>query len=88
MKTLYRHRLKYRKYSQNQNIIVLTTNTRSFSYCSVGNSVQNGATISTNDSDGRKRMRIEYNVATTTHLWDKAEFFKRIHEIVLELRSI
>ncbi|CAD6271330.1 unnamed protein product [Miscanthus lutarioriparius] len=55
---------------------------------SVGNSVQNGATISTNDSDGRKRKRIEYNVATTTHLWDKAEFFRRIQEIVLELRSI
>jgi hypothetical protein len=33
-------------------------------------------------------MRIEYNVATTTHLWHKAEFFKRIQEISLELQSI
>jgi hypothetical protein len=33
-------------------------------------------------------MRMEYNVATTTHLWDKAEFFKRIQEVVLKLRSI
>ncbi|XP_066361880.1 putative disease resistance protein RGA3 [Miscanthus floridulus] len=49
---------------------------------SVGDSVQNGATISTYDSEGRKRMRIEYNVAATTH------FLKRIQEIVLELRSI
>ncbi|CAD6271329.1 unnamed protein product [Miscanthus lutarioriparius] len=49
---------------------------------SVGDSVQNGATISTYDSEGRKRMRIEYNVAATTH------FLKSIQEIVLELRRI
>ncbi|KAG0519081.1 hypothetical protein BDA96_09G233400 [Sorghum bicolor] len=55
---------------------------------SAGNSGQNGATISTNDSEGRKRMRIEYSVATTTHLWGKAEFLIRIQEIALELRSI
>jgi hypothetical protein len=33
-------------------------------------------------------MGIEYNVTATTHFWDKAEIFKRIQEIVLELRSI
>ncbi|CAD6271327.1 unnamed protein product [Miscanthus lutarioriparius] len=49
---------------------------------SVGDSVQNGATISTYDSEGRKKKRIEYNVAATTH------FLKSIQEIVLELRSI
>ncbi|XP_066364113.1 putative disease resistance protein RGA3 [Miscanthus floridulus] len=47
---------------------------------SVGDSVQNSATISTYDSEGRKR--IEYNVAATT------PFLKMIQEIVLELRRI
>ncbi|KXG22480.1 hypothetical protein SORBI_3009G221000 [Sorghum bicolor] len=55
---------------------------------SAGDSIQNGATISTYDLEGRKRMRIEYSVSTTTHLWGKADFFIRIQEIALELRSI
>jgi hypothetical protein len=45
----------------------LISNLQSFSSCSAGDSVQNGATVvSTNDSDGRKRMGIENSVATTT----------------------
>jgi hypothetical protein len=44
--------------------------------------------ISTNGSEGRKRMRTEGNVATTTPPWDKAKFSERIHGIALELGSI
>ena len=66
----------------------LITNLQSFSSCSAGDSVQNVATVSTNDSEGRKGMGIENNLVTTTHFWDKAEFLKKIQEIVLELQII
>ncbi|WVZ99498.1 hypothetical protein U9M48_044781 [Paspalum notatum var. saurae] len=52
-----------------------------------GDGVRNITAISTNDSEARKRMRIEENVATT-HPWNIAEYSKRINEIALELQSI
>ncbi|WVZ99487.1 hypothetical protein U9M48_044775 [Paspalum notatum var. saurae] len=52
-----------------------------------GDGVRNITTISTNDSEARKRMRIEENVVTT-HPWNIAEYSKRINEIALELQSI
>ena len=53
----------------------LMTNLESSSSCSFGDRVQSGAIISANASQGRKRMRTEGNVATTTHPWDKTKFF-------------
>lgn len=63
--------------AQNYGSKFLITNLRSFSSCSAGDNVQNGAIISTNASDeGRKSMRTECNVATSTALWDKANIFE------------
>ncbi|KAK8449681.1 hypothetical protein SEVIR_7G253850v4 [Setaria viridis] len=58
---------------------------------SAGDGAQNGATVSTHNSDIRKRMRIvevsAHNTAAKTHAWTKAEFCNKIQQTTYQLRK-
>ncbi|KAG2581309.1 hypothetical protein PVAP13_6KG040500 [Panicum virgatum] len=58
---------------------------------SADDGAQNGAAISTHDSDRRKRMRsdeiLAHNIAANTILWDKAEICNRIQQTTHQLQK-
>ena len=82
-------------YKSNKKMITVykpaITRPLSFSSCSADDGAQNGAAISTHDSDRRKRMRsdeiLAHNIAANTILWDKAEICNRIQQTTHQLQK-
>lgn len=70
---------------------LVVTSPWSFSSCSADDGAQNGATVSTHDSDRRKRVRsdevLAHNTAATTHVWDKEEICNRIQQTTHQLQK-
>jgi hypothetical protein len=71
--------------------LVITSPYDSLCSCSADLGAQNGASISSHDSDRRKRMRsdevLEHNIAENTLLWDKAEICNRIQQATHQLEK-